>query len=264
MTCTPNKLQNFTKLKESQYVTVANGNKTQILGTGTTNLLNENVKDVLYLPDFNSNLLSVRKITQDLNCDVIFSPNKVTFQDRVTGKKIGEGIFRNGLYYLEDTINKCFVSLSPIDRDKLLHWRFGHPSDQVLNKLFCYKLDSNNCDICKLAKQTRLPFPSSTSISKKCFDLIHSDVWGPAPVDSYNNFKYFVTFIDDYSRTTWIYLLKTKNEVFSCFQEFFNFIVNQYNAKVKIFRSDNGTEYVNKNFADFFKQKWYFTSNLMC
>jgi GAG-pre-integrase domain len=140
-------------------VTVANGNKTQILGTGTTNFLNEKVKDVLYLPDFNSNLLSVRKITQDLNYDVIFSPNKVTFQDRVTGKKIGEGMFKNELYYLEDTINKCFISMSHVDRDKLLHCRIGHPSDQVLNKLFCYKLDSSNCDICKLAKQSRLPFP---------------------------------------------------------------------------------------------------------
>jgi GAG-pre-integrase domain len=168
----------------------------------------------------------VTKIIQDLNCDVIFSPNKVTFQDRVTGKKIGEGMFKNGLYYLEDTINKCFVSVSHVDRDKLLHCRFGHPSDQVLNKFFCYKLDSSNCDICKLAKQTRLSFPSSTSISENYFDLIHSDVCGPAPIDSYNNFMYFVTFIDDYSRTTWIYLLKAKNEVFSCFQEFFNFIVN--------------------------------------
>jgi Integrase core domain len=78
-------------------------------------------------------------------------------------------------------------------------------------------------------------------------------VWGPAPIDSYNNFKYFVTFIDDYSRTTWVYVLKAKNKVFSCFQKNFNFIVNQYNAKLKKFRSDNGTEYVNENFVDFFK-----------
>jgi transposase InsO family protein len=80
-------------------------------------------------------------------------------------------------------------------------------------------------------------------------------VWGSAPIDSYNNFKYFVTFIDDYSRTTWVYLVKAKTEVFSCFQDFFNFIENQYNAKLKIFHSDNGTEYVNKNFTEFFKQK---------
>jgi transposase InsO family protein len=80
-------------------------------------------------------------------------------------------------------------------------------------------------------------------------------VWGPAPVDSYNHFKYFVTFIDDFSRTTWVYLLKGKNEVFLCFKDFFTFVENQFNAKIKIFRSDNGTEYVNKTFLEFFKSK---------
>lgn len=149
----------------------------------------------------------------------------------------------------------CFVSSSPITNDTLLHWRFGHPSDQVLNKLFSCNLNSCKCDVCKLSKQTRLPFSLSSNISKNCFDLIHSDVWGPAPINSYNNFRYFVIFIDDHSRTTWLYLLKSKDEVFSCFQEFFNFVENQYNAKIKVFRSDNGTEYVNKKNSEFFKQK---------
>jgi hypothetical protein len=202
MTCDQTKLQNFKKVIDPQHVVVANGHKAQIYGIGTTLIFAKNIKNILCLPDFNSNLLSVGKITQDLNCNVIFSPKKVIFQDRVSGKMIGEGTFKNGLYYLEENMNKCFVSLSPINRDKLLHWRFGHPSDQVLNKLFCHNLDSSNCDVCKFSKQTRLPFSLSTSVSNKCFDLIHSDVWGPAPVDSYNNFKYFVTFIDDYSRTT--------------------------------------------------------------
>jgi Integrase core domain len=134
-----------------------------------------------------------------------------------------------------------------------LHQRFGYPSDYVLSQLFCYNLDSNNYEICKFSKQIKLPFPLSTNKSEKYFDLIHSDVWGPAPIDSYNHFKYFVTFIDDYCRTTWIYLLKTKHEVFSCFQDFLIFVENQYDAKVKIFRSDNDTEYVNKNFIEFLK-----------
>jgi Integrase core domain len=80
-------------------------------------------------------------------------------------------------------------------------------------------------------------------------------VWGPAPIESYNGFKYYVTFIDDHSRTTWVYLLKSKHEVFFRFQEFFNLVGNQFGAKIKFFRSDNGTEYVNKNFSDFFKEK---------
>jgi hypothetical protein len=210
MTCNKNKLTNIVQNKDPQHVIVANGNKVQIHGFGTTKVLAKDVNTILYLPEFNSNLLSISKITRELNCDVIFSSNKVTFQDRESGKKIGEGCLQNGLYYLDENTNKCHVSLNLVDRDKLLHLRFGHPSDQVLNKLFSYKLDSKNGDICKFSKQTRLPFSSSINKSEKCFDLIHSDVWGPARVDSYNHFKYFVTFIDDFSRTTWIYLLKGK------------------------------------------------------
>jgi transposase InsO family protein len=109
--------------------------------------------------------------------------------------------------------------------------------------------------VCKLGKHTRLPFYSSNCKSEKPFDLIHSDVWGPAPIESFNGNKYFVLFIDDFSRTTWLYLMKNKSEVFSHFQEFYNFVENQFNAKIKIFRTDNGTEFVNQNFSNFFKQK---------
>lgn len=64
---------------------------------------------------------------------------------------------------------------------------------------------------------------------------------GPAPVDSFNGYKYFVTYIDDYSRTTWLYLLKSKSEVFTMFKEFSNIVSNQFNSKIKTLRSDNGT-----------------------
>jgi Integrase core domain/GAG-pre-integrase domain/gag-polypeptide of LTR copia-type len=254
MLCNPNKFINLETTREPQFVTTANGGQTEILGTGTTRVLNQPVNNVLYLPDFHSNLLSVNKIVNDLNCAVTFLPNKVIFQDRTTGKMIGEGSLRNGLYYLEEN-NKCFVSTKNSDKGHLLHLRFGHPSDRVLNKLFYYNHDSSNCDVCRFAKQTRLPFSNSITKSEKCFELIHSDVWGPSPVDSYNGFKYYVTFIDDFSKITWFYLLKAKSEVFSLFQEFLNYITNQYNAQVKIFRSDNGTEYINKEFINFFKQK---------
>jgi hypothetical protein len=120
-----------------------------------------------------------------------------------------------------------------------------------------------NCEVCKLAKQTKLPFSHSTSTSGARFDLIHSDVWGPAPIESYNGFKYFVIFIDDFSRTTWLYLLKSKDEVFSRFKEFLCLIENQFNAKLKNFRSDNGTEFVNKNFTTFLKKKELFIKPLV-
>jgi GAG-pre-integrase domain len=81
--------------------------------------------------------------------------NFLTTRSDISGPRIRE---EDGLYYLKEPINKCHVSLSPINRETLLHWRFGHPSDQVLNNLFSYNLDSSNCDVCKLAKQIRLPF----------------------------------------------------------------------------------------------------------
>jgi hypothetical protein len=62
---------------------------------------------------------------------------------------------------------------------------------------------------------------------------------------SYNGFKYFILFIDNFSRTTWLYLLRSKDEVFDSFIEFTSRIKTQYDGKIKIFHSDNGTEFVN-------------------
>ena len=90
-------------------------------------------------------------------------------------------------------------------------------------------------------------------MSSKSFELIHSDLWGPAPVDSYDGYKYFVLFIDDKSRATWLYLLKSKTEVISVFQEFHNMVINQFDAKIKSFRTDNGTEYTSGPFSEYLR-----------
>ena len=80
--------------------------------------------------------------------------------------------------------------------------------------------------------------------------LIHSDVW-TCPVISISGMKYFVTFIDCYSHMTWIYLMKQKNEVLKCFRDFCSLIGNQFDARVKVLRTDNGTEYVNNEFESY-------------
>jgi hypothetical protein len=116
-------------------------------------------------------------------------------------------------------------------------------------------LNNSSCEVCKLGKCTKLSFNLSTYKSEKLFDLIHSNVWGPAPIESFNGYKYFIIFIDDFSKITWLYLMKNKSEVFSHFQDFYYFIENQYSAKIKVFRSDNGTEFINQSFIIFFKQK---------
>ena len=102
------------------------------------------------------------------------------------------------------------------------------------------------CKGCALGKNIKKPFPSSNNRSKEILDLIHSDVCGPMPLRSLGGSLYYVIFIDDYSRKTWLYLLKTKDEVFSKFQEFKAEIENLTNKKIKTLRTDNGGEYTSK------------------
>ena len=88
---------------------------------------------------------------------------------------------------------------------------------------------SINYDVCFLSKSTLLPFPSTTSYSVKPFDLIHSDIWRPV-IKSFDGYKYFVTFVDDFSRFTWLYLLKAKSEVATVFQDFHHLVHTQFSS----------------------------------
>jgi len=109
------------------------------------------------------------------------------------------------------------------------------------------------CKGCALRKNSRKKFPSSDSRAEGILDIIHFDVCGKMIVPSLGNFLYYVTFIDDYSRKTWIYLLKSKDEVFNKFYEFKASIENLTGKKIKILRSDNGGEYTSNEFKDFCK-----------
>jgi histone deacetylase 1/2 len=77
-------------------------------------------------------------------------------------------------------------------------------------------------------------------------DLIFSDVWGPAPTSVGKN-NYYVSFIDDHSKFTWIYLLRHKSEVFSCFSDFQNLVERQFGRKILKVQSDWGGEYQTLN-----------------
>jgi transposase InsO family protein len=92
---------------------------------------------------------------------------------------------------------------------------------------------------------------SSDNRSKGILDLIHSDVCGPMTVASLNGYLYYVLFIDDHSRKTWIYFLKTKDGVLARFQEFKAQVENLTGRRIKVLRLDNGGEYTSRDFSDF-------------
>jgi hypothetical protein len=143
-------------------------------------------------------------------------------KDQVTKRVLLRGPCR-GLYpipHLPQHAQKLLLSaIKPLSHR--WHCRLGQPSRDIVrrvlsqNNLVCPRLESDDsvCDACLCAKAHQLPYKLSISRSTTPLQLVFSDVWGPA-IDSFGNKKYYISFIDDYSKFTWIYLLRCKSEVF--------------------------------------------------
>jgi hypothetical protein len=95
-----------------------------------------------------------------------------------------------------------------------------------------------------LAKQSRLPFGTSTISSTKPFDIIHCDIWGRYRHSSISGANYFLTIVDDYTRFTWIFLMRHKTEAQPILKHFFSYVFTQFESRIKTFRSDNGGEFI--------------------
>ncbi|GJT76412.1 zf-CCHC domain-containing protein [Tanacetum coccineum] len=179
--------------------------------------------------------------------------------------RIAYGILSDDLYIITpDTTSSPSThqpSINSISKDlHLWHSRLGHPSVHVQKQIKSIPITPSDvtnfhCDICPLAKQTALPFPSSIFHAKSNFELVHADTWGPYKSSTLNHCKYFLTLVDDYSRTTWTYLLPTKQHVPSTLKTFCNYVQNQFNTTLKTLRSDNGTKFVNTSLSEFFQNK---------
>ena len=101
-----------------------------------------------------------------------------------------------------------------------------------------------HCEGCALGKQSRYPFPkNSPKKTNDVLELVHSDVCGPMNIASVGGSLYFLTFKDDYSNFTWVYMLKKKSEVLEKFLEFLALAENFTGKRLKRIRTDNGGEY---------------------
>ena len=99
-----------------------------------------------------------------------------------------------------------------------------------------------------------MSFPSGAKRANKILELVHSDVFGPMSAPSLGNSVYYVSFIDDFSRNTWIYFLRNKFEVFDIFKEFKALVENQTEKKIKALMIDNGGEFCKTEFEEFCKK----------
>ena len=83
-------------------------------------------------------------------------------------------------------------------------------------------LSSLACEFCQLGKHTRVSFLKRlNNQAKSPFELVHTNVWGPYRTASTLGFQYFVTFIDEYSRCTWLFLMKNRAKLYSIFKKFY-------------------------------------------
>lgn len=109
--------------------------------------------------------------------------------------------------------------------------------------------------VCELSKHTRTSYIPRMHHAPSCFDLIHTGMWGPSPVIAFSGHRYYVTFIDDHTRCTWVYLLKRKFDVSTLLTQFLKMIKTQYSNVVHNIRSDNGGEYIFNGFRSQLNQQ---------
>ncbi|PRQ56213.1 putative RNA-directed DNA polymerase [Rosa chinensis] len=188
--------------------------------------------------------------------------------DLLTREIVGRGYLRGRLFHLDQTYAgekpgaQSRVALTS-NSDKiseiwLWHRCLGHPSFSLMKTtmptLFLgVNKSALRCETCVLAKSHRATYsPRVSNKSSIPFELIHSDVWEPSREPTVSGMRYFVLFIDDCTRLSWVALLKTKDEVFPAFQTFRTLVQTQYHSTIKVLRSDNGGEYVNHVFQEFF------------
>jgi hypothetical protein len=250
----------------SQKVTLGDDYQYPIKGVGESRYkLNSGnsikMKDVLFVPGLTKNLLSISSLEKK-GFRVAFIDGE--FLMWAKGETLNEVIIigreENGLYRLKGH-SEASMTHAIENSCELWHRILSHINYKVLPYI-CkvvtglpeFKIDHEGvCNGCVQGKNIKNPFPKRDNKEEGVLELIHSDVCGPMPSSSISAYVYYVSFIDDYSHKTWVYFLKSKDEVFSKFKEFKALIENLSERKIKILRSDNGGEYTSKEFVSFCK-----------
>jgi hypothetical protein len=209
------------------------------------------MKDVLYVPGLKKNLLSILALDNKgfrvyfIDGEVLMWPKGKNIEDEIV-----IGTEEGGLYKLKGhsdaALNHSIESPCELWHRILDHIKYKALPyvSKVVTSLPKFNVDHEG--VCKgyaQGKNIKNPFPKSDSKAEGILELIHSYVCVPMPSTSLSGYVYYVSFIDDYYRKTWVYFLKSKYEVFEKFKEFKALIENLSERKIKILRSDNGGEY---------------------
>jgi histone deacetylase 1/2 len=208
------------------------------------------LKHVLHVPQAHHNLLSMSKLSNDNNVFIELHPRDLFVKDLDTKQPVLRGRCRGGLYEIKAPVINQALSSVKVSRD-MWHSRLGHPASQVVQHVLHSHdlpsiIESNKnksvCDACQQGKSHQLPFSLYTRVTKHPLEIIYSDVWGSAQV-SVCGHCFYVSFVDVYSRFTWLYLLKHKSDVYDVFLQFQKHVERLLSSKIIHVQIDWGGEY---------------------
>ncbi|GKC72731.1 putative ribonuclease H-like domain-containing protein [Tanacetum coccineum] len=156
----------------------------------------------------------------------------------------------------------CLIAKATSDESRMWHRRLGHINFKNLNKLVKGNLvrglpskvfrNDHTCVACHKGKQHRASCKAKLErLITEPLHTLHMDLFGPTSVKSINHASYCLVITDDCTRFSWVFFLASKDETSGILQNFIRQIENQLNHRVKIIRSDNGTEFKNRDMLEF-------------
>ena len=249
-------------------VVLGNNQVCSIKGIGTVRLKVDNgcvviLNDVRYIPEVKRNLISLGSLEKK-GCKFVSEAGQMFVSK--AGRILMRAERKGSLYYMTATIQRGDQGVGQVlvtDNVNLWHARLGHPAigtmkELVKKGLVQYSDDETSalkCEECVLGKAKKLSYPKGVHTSTKPLDYAHSDLWGPAQEKSIGGGRYYMSIIDDYSRKLWIYILKEKSEALKRFKEWCCEVEAEKGTNLKCFRTDNGLEYLSREFDEFCKSK---------
>jgi hypothetical protein len=251
------------KYKDS--VKLGDDSRMSVMGKGSVKLNINNtvyvISDVYYVPGLKTNLLSIGQLQQK-QVTVIFKDDmcKVFHDDK--GLLFTTSMSKNRMYVISaPMIIPMCLKTAKQESTLLWHDRFAHLSFKGLSTLSKKQMVKGlpeleevdeKCADCLTGKQHReiIPKQANWRASTK-LELVHSDICGPINPQSNGGSRYFITFTDDYSRKTWVYLLKEKSGAFESFKNFKALVEKESGNSIQCLRTDRGGEYLSNTFNEF-------------
>ncbi|KAL8094563.1 hypothetical protein AgCh_036190 [Apium graveolens] len=258
----------FTEIDDtiSGEVTFGDSSKIPVKGKGTVTIMSKKgekkyINDVYYIPVLKNNIISLGQLVEK-GYNIQMHDNSLIIRNQARELIANVEMSKNRLFTLDmqTNVQKCLKSVIKND-SWLWHLRYGHLGFSGLKLLSKTKMvdglpeinkPENLCEACVKGKQHRQSFPIGKSWrARRPLEIVHTDIADPFDISSLGGNRYYLTFIDDFNRKSWVYIIKEKSEALDKFKEFKALAEKQSGHYLKTLRSDRGGEYTSNLFRSF-------------